>query len=201
MSKQYFKVTVQGTYGYVNESGVLSKNGVYREVFELPTMDKPLSIIRNDMLDMRLRHRKKGYKRFRTHEIVNVETVNGNAKDSLKRENLFEYNDLRTLKRFVKMHGLVIKPELLDQEVEDVQQTIADVYALTRKGLVSAGNQMERDLQARSEFSLREELNSIYSIDSAQLEEKKATSKDKMIDLIKSLRMSDESTREVSDSK
>ena len=199
MSKQYFKITVQGLYGYINESGVLSKSGVYREVFELPNMEAPLSIIRNEMLDMRLRHTKKGYKRFRTHEIVNVETVGGNKKDSLSRENLFEYNDLRTIKRFIKMFGLVV--DITDMEVDEAQQAVADVYAQTRKGIVSAGNQMERDLQARSEFSLREELNSIYSINSAELEERKCESKDKMIDLIKECRSSDEKTRDVSNSR
>jgi hypothetical protein len=66
----YYEITIAGEY-YANVDGRKTFYP-YEEVFKLPTMDCALSVIKNKLLDDRLRKTAKHYVGFRTHRLKSV---------------------------------------------------------------------------------------------------------------------------------
>lgn len=104
-----FKVTVAGEYKY-GTSKRETKLETFEETFQVPVKDsEALSIIQNQLLGQRLKSKIKGYKGWRTCQLVNQVELDAKQVKSLKEEDIPKMT-LTELNDFAVQNKMKSKP-------------------------------------------------------------------------------------------
>lgn len=142
-------VTVSGQY-YANINGLKTFQH-YKEEFKLTSMDCALSIIKNTLLDARLRRTQEHYAGFRTYKIENVRTQGQAHTPSPAVLNLpIENMTVAQLNDFCLLRGFSIDP--YKGELESVR---AQVLKANRDYIVEDMKNTEAKRQLEADDALR----------------------------------------------